>query len=94
MSVVSRTRWLRRFGTAAVVAVGLCAVALPVTSTPAHAGINVTLGVPGGWGYYAPPPAPYYYPYGYPAYGYPARVYYHHPYYHRHWHHPYHYGYR
>jgi hypothetical protein len=92
MSVTPRTRWLRRFGMAAVASVGLCAVALPLTSAPAHAGISVTLGVP-GWGYYAPPPAPYYYPY---AYGYRAPVYYHHPYYRHHpyWHHPYHYGYR
>jgi len=67
MSIVAKSR-RAALGIAAVAAVTLGAVSL--ASTPANARVSVSIGIPGGWGYYAPPPQPYYYPYGYPAYGY------------------------
>lgn len=65
----------------------------------AQAEVSVSIGVPGFWGYYAPPPPPVYYgyayygyPYGYAYYGYQGPYYWYRPWHrahfrHRHWHH-------
>jgi hypothetical protein len=66
---------------------GAASLAVPTT---ASAGVSVSIGVPGFWGYYGPPPAwgPYYYgyPYGYAYYGYPGPRYWHRPWRHGHGH--------
>jgi hypothetical protein len=76
-----------------IVALTLAAASLAFSAV-ANAGVSVSIGVPGFWGYYGPPPpawGPYYYgyPYGYAFYGYPGPHYWHRPWRHghRHWRH-------
>jgi hypothetical protein len=59
MSVLTRSRWIKRLGIGALALVGIGVVGLQ--SAPADARVFVDLGYPG---YVAP------YPYAYPAYGY------------------------
>ncbi len=87
MSFLWQNQWFKRLGAAAVMVLGLCAVALPTTPAQARVwvGVNlpfVSVGV-GAPGYYYP------YHYGYPAYYHPGWGWhswcYHHPYRCRHW---------
>jgi hypothetical protein len=67
MSVLTRSRWVKRLGIGTLALLGIGVVSLQ--STPADARVFIGLGGP-VYGY-APPP---YYPYAYPAYygyGYP-----------------------
>jgi hypothetical protein len=84
--------WIKLRRLRIILAAALILGAAGLGSTAAHAGVSVSIGVPGFWGYYGPPPvyygpAYYGYPYGYAYYGYPGPVYWHRPWhYARHWH--------
>ena len=90
MSVWTKRRQVA-LATIATLALGVASLA----PTAAEAQVSVSIGVPGFWGYYAPPP-PYYgyayygYPYGYAYYESPGPYYWRGPwrhahYRHRHW---------
>jgi hypothetical protein len=71
MSSNTNTRKFRWLGAAAVGALALAAVSIPLSPAKAYIGVDVgpvTVGVPGPY-YYAPAPGPYYGPY-YHHYGY------------------------
>lgn len=74
MTVLTRSRWLKRLGIGALALVAMGAVSLP--STKADARVFVGVGFP-AYGYAVAPP---YYPYAYPAY-YGYAPYYGYPYY-------------
>jgi hypothetical protein len=77
MAVEKQRLRINRLAAAAIGAVGLAALTLPSAPAQARVFVDIGVGVPGVWGYYAP--RPYYYSYpGYYGYGYP--YYYHYPY--------------
>jgi len=61
MSIMTRSRWMKRLGIGTLALLGLGAVALQ--PTPANARVFVSLGVP-AYGYYPYYPGYYGYPYG------------------------------
>ena len=70
VSVISRSRWLRRLAVALIAVFSIGALTVPSAPANARVFVGVGIGAPVGWGYYAPPP--YYGYYGYPTYyGYP-----------------------
>jgi hypothetical protein len=66
---------LRKFAVGSAAAAFIAVAGMVASSAPANAGVHVSIGIPGIFGfwapgyYYAPPPAAYYGPYAYYGHG-------------------------
>jgi hypothetical protein len=80
MTTLERRLWSRHLAVIVIAVSSIVSVTLPSAPAKAQVFVGLGFGVPGVWGFYAPPPpSPYYY--AYPAYyGYPYPYYYRYPY--------------
>ena len=61
MTSLKRRPWTNGLAAAVIAVVGLATLTLPPRQAQAQVSVGIGFGVPGVWGYYAPPT--YYYPY-------------------------------